>query len=51
MVLTLSRSTRIKIPIFLIGKGIKIGIARRIVEEIRYWVDNVKILIPIYEIH
>jgi hypothetical protein len=37
-------------PEFFIGKGIKIGIARRFVEDIRRWVENVKKAIPIYEI-
>lgn len=35
-------------PGFFIGKGIKIGIARRFVEDIRRWVENVKKAIPIY---
>ncbi|CAG8096123.1 unnamed protein product [Penicillium olsonii] len=37
-------------PEFFIGKGIKIGIARRFVEDIRRWVENVRKAIPIYEI-
>ncbi|KAJ5630925.1 uncharacterized protein N7484_011025 [Penicillium longicatenatum] len=37
-------------PNFFISKGIKIGIARQIVEDIRCWVDNVKRVIPICEI-
>ncbi|KAJ5206808.1 hypothetical protein N7491_002559 [Penicillium cf. griseofulvum] len=37
-------------PEFFIGKGIKIGIARRFVEDIRRWVENVKKAIPIYDI-
>ncbi|KAI2737218.1 hypothetical protein DTO013E5_7823 [Penicillium roqueforti] len=35
-------------PEFFIGKGIKMGIARRFVEDIRRWVENVKRTIPIY---
>lgn len=35
---------------FFIGKGIKIGIARRFVEDIRGWVENMKKATPIYEI-
>jgi hypothetical protein len=38
-------------PEFFIGKGIKMGIARRFVEDIRRWVENVKKTIPIYEIN
>ncbi|CAI7627778.1 unnamed protein product [Penicillium glandicola] len=37
-------------PEFFIGKGIKMGIARRFVEDIQRWVENVKKAIPIYEI-
>ncbi|KAI2758251.1 hypothetical protein DTO006G1_6767 [Penicillium roqueforti] len=37
-------------PGFFIGKGIKMGIARRFVEDIRRWVENVKKAIPIHEI-
>ncbi|CAI7637712.1 unnamed protein product [Penicillium palitans] len=37
-------------PEFFIEKGIKIGIARRFVEDIRRWVENVKKAIPIYDI-
>jgi len=37
-------------PNFFISKGIKIGIARRFVEDIRCWVDNVKRVIPICEV-
>ncbi|KAJ5092277.1 hypothetical protein NUU61_007147 [Penicillium alfredii] len=37
-------------PEFFIGKGIKMGIARRFVEDIRRWVENVKKAIPIYDI-
>lgn len=36
-------------PEFFIGKGVKIGIAQRFVEDIRRWVENVKKAIPIYE--
>ena len=32
------------------GKGIKMGIARRFVEDIGRWVENAKKAIPIYEI-
>ncbi|KAJ9485144.1 hypothetical protein VN97_g8221 [Penicillium thymicola] len=37
-------------PEFFISKGIKRGLARRFVEDIRSWVQNVKKAIPIYEI-
>ena len=37
-------------PEFFIGKGVKIGIAQRFVEDIRRWVENVKKVIPIYDI-
>lgn len=37
-------------PEFFISKGIKIGIARRFVQDIQRWVENVKKAIPIYEI-
>lgn len=37
-------------PEFFIGKGIKMGIARRFVEDIGRWVENAKKAIPIYEI-
>lgn len=36
-------------PNFFIEKGIKIGIARRFVEDIGKWVKNVKAM-PVYEI-
>jgi hypothetical protein len=37
-------------PEFFIGKGIKMGIARRFVEDIQRWVKDVKKAIPIHEI-
>lgn len=37
-------------PKFFIKKGIKIGIARRFVEDIGKWAEQVKKAIPIYEI-
>jgi hypothetical protein len=37
-------------PEFFIGKGIKICIARRFVQDIQRWVESVKKAIPIYEI-
>ena len=37
-------------PGFFIGKGIKMGIARRFIEDIRGWVENVKKAVQIYEI-
>lgn len=37
-------------PDFFIGKGIKMGIARRFVDEIQRWPENVKKAIPFYEI-
>jgi hypothetical protein len=37
-------------PNFFIEKGIKIGIARRFVEDIGKWVKNVKKAMPVYEI-
>lgn len=37
-------------PGFFIGKGTKMGIAQRFVEDIRGWVENVKKAMPIYEI-
>ncbi|KAJ6016569.1 hypothetical protein N7540_011160 [Penicillium herquei] len=37
-------------PKFFIEKGIKIGIARRFVEDIGSWAEKVKKAIPIYEI-
>jgi hypothetical protein len=37
-------------PGFFIGKGIKMGIARRFVEDIRGWVENVKKAMPIYKV-
>ncbi|OQD95348.1 hypothetical protein PENVUL_c116G06433, partial [Penicillium vulpinum] len=37
-------------PEFFIGRGIKIGIARRFVEDIRRWVENMKKAIPTYNI-
>jgi len=37
-------------PKFFIEKGIKIGIARRFVEDIGKWAEQVKKTIPIYEI-
>lgn len=37
-------------PNFFIEKGIKIGVARRFVEDIGKWVKNVKKAMPIYEI-
>lgn len=37
-------------PEFFIDKGIKKGIARRFVEDIPGWVENVKKVMPIYEI-
>ncbi|CAG8122535.1 unnamed protein product [Penicillium nalgiovense] len=36
-------------PHFFIKKGIKIGIARRFVEDIRKWVKSVKKVLPILE--
>lgn len=38
-------------PHFFIGKGIKIGIARRFVEDIGKWVGSVKKVMPILENH
>lgn len=35
-------------PEFFVGKGIKIGIARRFVDDVRDWVENVKKAPPIY---
>lgn len=37
-------------PKFFIEKGIKIGIARRFVEDIGKWAELVKEAIPIYEV-
>ena len=37
-------------PGFFIGKGTKMGIAQRFVEDIRRCVENVKKAMPIYEI-
>lgn len=37
-------------PKFFVGKGIKPGIARRFVEDIRDWVENVKKGIPVVEV-
>ncbi|KAJ5240563.1 uncharacterized protein N7469_002154 [Penicillium citrinum] len=37
-------------PGFFIGKGIKMGIARRFVQDIQRWVESVKKAIPIHEI-
>lgn len=37
-------------PEFFINNGIKMGIARRFVEDIRRWVENVKKAIPICDI-
>lgn len=37
-------------PNFFIEKGIKIGVARRFVEDIGIWVKNVKNAMPVYEI-
>ncbi|KUM57422.1 hypothetical protein ACN42_g9767 [Penicillium freii] len=37
-------------PTFFIAKGIKIGIARRFVEDIGKWVQNVKNAIPVLEL-
>lgn len=37
-------------PEFFVGKGIKMGIARRFVEDIQRWVQDVKKAIPIHEI-
>jgi hypothetical protein len=34
-------------PEFFIGKGIKMGIARRFVQDIQRWVESVKKAIPI----
>ena len=34
-------------PEFFIGKGIKMGIARRFVEDIRCWVESVKKATPL----
>lgn len=39
-----------QVPEFFISKGIKRGIARRFVEDIKDWVENVKKAIPIYEV-
>ena len=36
-------------PEFFISKGIKMGIARRFVDDIRGWVENVKKAMPTYE--
>ena len=36
-------------PEFFVGKGIKPGIARSLVENIRDWVENVKKTVPIIE--
>lgn len=35
---------------FFIGKSVKMGIARRFVEDIRRWAENVKKSFPIHEI-
>jgi hypothetical protein len=37
-------------PEFFIDKGIKMGVARRFVDDIRRWVEDVKKTMPIYEI-
>jgi hypothetical protein len=37
-------------PEFFIGKGVKIGIARRFIQDIQRWVEGVKKGIPIYEL-
>lgn len=37
-------------PEFFIGKGIKMGIARRFVEDIRHWVESVKKAIPLFQV-
>jgi hypothetical protein len=37
-------------PSFFIAKGIKIGIARRFVEDIGKWIQNVKNAIHVLEI-
>jgi hypothetical protein len=37
-------------PKFFIERGIKIGIARRFVENIAEWVKKVKKAVPVYEI-
>lgn len=37
-------------PEFFIGKGIKKGIARRFVEDIQSWVQNVKKPMHVYEV-
>jgi hypothetical protein len=37
-------------PGFFVGKGIKPGIARSFVENIRDWAENVKKVIPVLEL-
>jgi hypothetical protein len=39
-----------KNPEFFVGKGVKPGVARTFVENIRDWVDNVKKAMPILEV-
>lgn len=48
--LDLERAYQDQDPEFFISKGIKRGIARRFVGDIRSWVENVKKAILIYEI-
>jgi hypothetical protein len=47
---TLTRVTRTKIRNFFIEKGIKVDIARRFVEDIGKWDENVKKAMPVHEI-
>lgn len=49
--LNLNQMYRDQDPHFFIEKGIKIGIARRFVEDIGKWVSSVKKVIPILENH
>ncbi|KAJ5366188.1 hypothetical protein N7541_000129 [Penicillium brevicompactum] len=49
--LDLEQVYRDQYPSFLIAKGIKIGIARRFVEDIGKWMKNVKNVIPVLELN
>ncbi|CAG8041566.1 unnamed protein product [Penicillium salamii] len=46
-VLELKQVSKDQDPGFFIGKGINMGIARRFVENIGHWVENVKKVIEI----
>lgn len=47
--LDLEQVYRDRDPEFFISKGIKMGIARRFIDDIRGWVENVKKAMPLYE--